>query len=237
MSIVSKNDPLPSVVKEYLQHLGKQPEKFYTGSVCRLNHDFRNLGLSIRFKANRHCVECSKEDYELNKEEKLKGTRRRYQENKPARKAYNLAYREKHKERLLAKDRKYYQLNKAKRYEYLKQYQKANPHYRLIHSQKRRALETLQAVGKITTKDIKEILKRFHNKCAYCGIRLKKSKHLDHVKPLIKGGLHTKTNLVPACARCNCSKQDSLMTDWYLRQDFYSDLRYRKIQVHTKTLF
>lgn len=44
--------------------------------------------------------------------------------------------------------------------------------------------------------------------CYYCNeITLIKDIHLDHLRPLIKGGAHAAFNLVPACRTCNCHKQ------------------------------
>jgi 5-methylcytosine-specific restriction endonuclease McrA len=47
--------------------------------------------------------------------------------------------------------------------------------------------------------------------CYYCGAP---SEHADHYIPLAGDGLHCRFNLVPACARCNISKNDSLPDEW-----------------------
>lgn len=41
--------------------------------------------------------------------------------------------------------------------------------------------------------------------CWMCG---KPAEHLDHVKPLSKGGSHLPCNLRPACASCNYKKSN-----------------------------
>jgi len=43
------------------------------------------------------------------------------------------------------------------------------------------------------------------NKCWMCEGPFE---HVDHVKPLSKGGPHILANLRPACASCNASKND-----------------------------
>jgi len=67
----------------------------------------------------------------------------------------------------------------------------------------------------------------FDNKCVYCGEDKRITQ--DHVMPITKNGEHTKTNVVPACFRCNCSKNDSLLELWYPKQKFYSEDRLNKI--------
>jgi hypothetical protein len=47
--------------------------------------------------------------------------------------------------------------------------------------------------------------------CVYCGAP---ARHVDHVRPLSRGGWEHESNLEPACARCNHSKGDRLLTEW-----------------------
>jgi 5-methylcytosine-specific restriction endonuclease McrA len=71
----------------------------------------------------------------------------------------------------------------------------------------------------------------FGNSCAYCGSD--GSLHLDHVDPLTRGGLHTPSNLAPACQRCNRSKSSKPVEAWYLGQPFFSPERWETLQAHT----
>ena len=52
-----------------------------------------------------------------------------------------------------------------------------------------------------------EVFKRDMFSCQYCG---KKSPdvvlHVDHIKPVSKGGKNTITNLITACRDCNLGK-------------------------------
>lgn len=50
----------------------------------------------------------------------------------------------------------------------------------------------------------REILRRDHNTCQYCGSTKKLT--LDHVIPRSRGGAHTWENVVTACERCNLYK-------------------------------
>lgn len=59
------------------------------------------------------------------------------------------------------------------------------------------------------------VLDRDGHACAYCG---GKADTIDHVRPRSRGGLHTWTNVVAACARCNHRKGDRLLGEmgWHL---------------------
>ena len=48
--------------------------------------------------------------------------------------------------------------------------------------------------------------------CAYCGST---ADTLDHVLPIAKGGLTTRTNLIPACRSCNLAKGHADAIDWF----------------------
>jgi hypothetical protein len=70
----------------------------------------------------------------------------------------------------------------------------------------------------------------FGNCCAYC-----QSKHdltVDHVLAVKRRGLDESSNIVPACRRCNASKNASPVESWYRRQPFFTEARWRKIQRH-----
>jgi 5-methylcytosine-specific restriction endonuclease McrA len=47
--------------------------------------------------------------------------------------------------------------------------------------------------------------------CVYCAAL---AAHVDHVRPLSRGGAEHEDNLVPACQACNLSKGDRLLTNW-----------------------
>jgi 5-methylcytosine-specific restriction endonuclease McrA len=50
----------------------------------------------------------------------------------------------------------------------------------------------------------KIIIKKYHNKCAYCGCRLDIDKiSIDHIVALSRGGLDVVENMNPACTICN----------------------------------
>jgi 5-methylcytosine-specific restriction endonuclease McrA len=51
----------------------------------------------------------------------------------------------------------------------------------------------------------------FDGRCAYCG---SPATTWDHIVPVSKGGSTTPSNVVPACASCNSSKNDRDVAEW-----------------------
>jgi 5-methylcytosine-specific restriction endonuclease McrA len=75
----------------------------------------------------------------------------------------------------------------------------------------------------------------FDHCCAYCGID--GDMHIEHVIPISKGGEHHLGNIVPACQRCNYSKNSAPVEEWYKAQPFFSDAKWQKIQdILTKSM-
>ena len=54
------------------------------------------------------------------------------------------------------------------------------------------------------------ILRRDHYTCRYCGARAPDvALHVEHIKPVVKGGTNDPDNLCAACVRCNIGKGTS----------------------------
>jgi hypothetical protein len=62
-------------------------------------------------------------------------------------------------------------------------------------------------INDFTNAQWKELLELFAYRCAYCHRTCNRLER-DHVMPLMLGGNHTKSNIVPACRSCNAKKQD-----------------------------
>lgn len=56
----------------------------------------------------------------------------------------------------------------------------------------------------LTAAEWQEVLEAHQHRCAYCGAA--GPLEIDHVVALSRGGLHTKSNVVPACKPCNSRK-------------------------------
>lgn len=61
--------------------------------------------------------------------------------------------------------------------------------------------------GSHTAADVVEIFRSQRGKCAYCRQPVTmKNKHVDHIRPLFRGGTNDRRNLQILCARCNLRK-------------------------------
>lgn len=60
------------------------------------------------------------------------------------------------------------------------------------------------------------VRERDGDQCRYCGTTSGPF-HMDHVKPLSRGGDNDHENIVVACRDCNLSKSDKPLEDWRLR--------------------
>ena len=112
-----------------------------------------------------------------------------YKENKQSSIEYQKKYRIENKDIIKAKHKEYMKKDFAK-------LSKRNS------SQKRRALIK---DGDVTTIQLKELVDR-SKKCYWCEKKIGKVYHIDHITPLCKGGLHTLSNLVISCGKCNQTK-------------------------------
>jgi 5-methylcytosine-specific restriction endonuclease McrA len=80
----------------------------------------------------------------------------------------------------------------------------------LKHRQRAKRKGAILATEKLlTAAEWKVIVLAAKGRCYYCQEKAKLT--LDHVIPLSKGGQHTKTNVVPACAPCNSKKNNRLL--------------------------
>jgi 5-methylcytosine-specific restriction endonuclease McrA len=74
----------------------------------------------------------------------------------------------------------------------------------------RLTMNHIQRAWRVPAVSRREVLKRDKHTCQYCGSN--KQLTLDHIIPRSKGGPHSWTNVVTACARCNSRKGDRTPT-------------------------
>jgi len=75
---------------------------------------------------------------------------------------------------------------------------------------RRKTIEQLEY--NLTPADQRAIRERDGNACVFCGSTEKST--LDHIKPILAGGLDIKENVVVACQKCNSSRQHRDVFDW-----------------------
>jgi len=103
--------------------------------------------------------------------------------------------------------------------------------FRLYHRSKskhRKAKQRGSTALMLTADELWRRWLEFDHCCAYCGID--GDMHIEHVIPISKGGEHHLGNIVPACQRCNYSKNSAPVEEWYKSQPFFSDVKWQKIQ-------
>ena len=157
---------------------------------------------------------------------------RYYAGHREERRAYGHAYRAANHEKILTQRRAY----EATRRKRLRAYQPANPERKRLcnaayyaahreamrrrartyrqthpeagptHRRQRRAAKLHAPVNNLTHAQWGEIQAAYDHRCVYCGTRRKGHLTQDHLTPLSKGGGHTASNVVPACASCNSKK-------------------------------
>lgn len=206
---------------------------------CRANREQRNKASREYYAANRErLLERGREYREQNRDRLAEYDRRRYESNAAERKEYARNHRQANIDKCREQCRRNYAANRSARREYARRRHEANPEIRQRFNQQgrriRRACERNAidpAAPAATAQATARRVWLFGNACAYCGSD--GPLHLDHVEPLARGGLHTPDNLVPACQRCNLSKQAKPVETWYLGQPFFSPERWEALQAHT----
>lgn len=85
----------------------------------------------------------------------------------------------------------------------------------------------------LTSEEWLEVVRYFDGVCAYCEKELKLT--YDHFHPFSKGGDFMRGNVLPACQRCNSSKNANDFEPWYKKQSFYSEERMSKIKGYVES--
>jgi hypothetical protein len=142
---------------------------------------------------------------------------------------YKAANRERVNERARIRDK----ADPAKSRDKYRRWVQANRSATRDRNRSRKALRRsarCRALLPITSAAIGAQFALWRNRCAYCDIGGKNT--VDHVLPLIHGGLDQADNVAPSCKSCNSSKRDRPVETWYRRQPFFTEARWRKICRH-----
>lgn len=225
-------------------------EKFFLGKLCKNGHDWQETSQTLRHVKDRRCVLCLehyKQEYYLKNKERIQERDRNYHlanrekrvqylrdykaQNPEKVKQINKNYREKNRDKLKKACADWYKTNRDYAIQQQKQYRKIHAdHLResgQIKSRRRRAIKRNNHHLSISKPQIQTRFQEFQNTCAYC----KKPERLtvDHFIPIVLGGSDVLGNLVPACTRCNFSKQGRDPKEWFTSQDFFSAKQWKFI--------
>lgn len=212
--------------------------KFKLSGLCKRNHEYKNTGKTLR-KLCGECPLCRKisgqerkaKDPQKFAEDARKSALKCYYKNRDKNLARMLEWRENNRAYHRASVRKWYEKNQEYALEYArgrrsqehikernkalgKAYRAANPE-KVKHNDERRKKRIAQASDKTVTPQFVAEQFELAKKCPYCGCRLDdNNKSIDHMVPLVGGGLHSRFNIVVCCLKCNLRKQAKSFDDW-----------------------
>ena len=212
--------------------------RFYTGVMCKNNHlceRLTNTGVCVEcaramkkryalkhpeaekalkartHQKNKHKYKDRAEKYAKDNKEEIKSYQRKYYLDNKVKILKDAKQRATEKSKEIRIYKKQYSIkNKEKIREYSKQYRKSEIG-KLVHhvsTNKRMAQKKTTSDGTVTTSSIKEMMNSQLGKCNYCKKDISDNYHIDHIKPLSKGGTHRIVNIQLLCPFCNISKSD-----------------------------
>lgn len=166
------------------------------------------------------CRECQREDRKT--EASRARQARYYQANRPRLDLKTKKWVEKNPERRKEIVKKYdykrYWANPEKWRKYQSAWAKANPEAARLRNAARRARKK-NAPGSHTKQEWLDRLAEFNYHCAYCLLPFSDERPptQDHMIPLVRGGTHNISNIIPACLSCNSQKRTSTPVEFLTR--------------------
>lgn len=192
-----------------------------------------------KYDLNAKCKHCSSGYYKENSEEIREQSAKWKAEHPEHCKEYKTAYNIRNRERMSVYNHshhiKTYPQRRERKIAVQKIYKSKFPEKHIAWGHTRRTKKKGNG-GSYTQAQLKECLKFFNNCCAYTGEQLDKY-HVDHVKPVVKGGTSFIYNLVPSKSYANQSKGAKELESWYREQPYFSEERLNKIYEWQKIAF
>ena len=154
---------------------------------------------------SKFCRECQSKYYTNNKGRILDNNLRSQRKYKHKNNLRKMLWSIKNMEKVRRTNRLYYKKNTNKITEYNKKWAKENVLAVRNKGHRYRARKRSNTIQKFTKTQLEQRMSVFGFRCAYCGGDFD---HIDHVKPISKGGYHCLSNLRPACKKCNQEKHN-----------------------------
>lgn len=175
-----------------------------------------------KFGRRPDCIACHGERtkaYRAANVEKLRAWHKKHRaENREVLKAKDKAYYKKNKAILIQKMVEYNRKNKEAYLERMRRWRKNNPEKVQVWVRNRR-LKVKNVWHKIA--DIERMLTAQSGKCIYCRVDIteRKSREVDHIIPVSRGGTGDPRNLQLLCVSCNRKKRAQLPEEFLKQQE------------------
>lgn len=181
------------------------------------------------------CVECEKirsieyekKRYWTNREHFINKAKKWNRNNPDKHNENERAYYLRNRERLAKEKSEYRAINPEKTKEIARRWNKNHPGASTLNNARRRNIKK-KLKADLTQNQWIAIQFQFNIACAYCGKDAPLTQ--DHLTPLVRNGELTASNIVPACKRCNSSKNKIPFRIWYPAQPFYDPEREARIR-------
>ena len=147
-------------------------------------------------------------------------------EHREGRRVATRRWKAAHPEQNRGASRRYYEAHREQVQASSRRWRAAHPgraqtshrHWRADHPETVRAQRAQRRAGiagsRVSAQEWTDRIGEFQGLCAYCARPAKMS--MEHITPLSRGGPHTIDNVVPACQRCNCSKNGRTLLEWLI---------------------
>lgn len=213
-------------------------KQYFTGKPCKYGH------IDNRTTSNGVCMECSRikalKRMRENPDARRKShecSKRRYREDEEYRervKARARAWHQNNKDRASENKKRWYRENSERSNEACrnrwrnyrldpewvererarKRKEREEYPHRWVASYNARRAREKAVEGKVTAKQIIEILESQGRKCVYCQVSLDKGYEVDHIMPLALGGTNWPSNIQCLCRSCNRRKSSKHPDDF-----------------------
>lgn len=181
-----------------------------------------------RTRARRN--ELARKRYAENPDHFRKKRKRYYHENRELELERYRKWREENPEKSRQSVQSWFDRNPDYKREYAKRYRKQNREYLNEYRRQwarehplrerakwaRRWAQRKNAKGIHTGDDIRAMLTAQEYTCGYCDCDISDEYHIDHIRPLSRGGRNDPPNLLATCPSCNMSKGDKTLEEWGL---------------------